>query len=168
MPKSQANYATFSHPLFIASDHAGFEAKQALIPLLEQDGYQVIDFGCKNNQPCNYAIYGIKLAQQVVLYKNKIPGILICGTGIGMAMAANKVPGVLCGVAYNHATAALIKEHDNCNVLALGGDQFSVAELHDFILTYLNAQFEQGRHLPRVNYIKKYEKTHVTKSCPKK
>ncbi len=145
--------------IYIASDHAGFQAKQGLIPLLKQDGYQVVDFGCHHDdKPTNYAIRAIRLAKKVAQAKEPVTGILICGSGIGVAMAANKVQGILCGVAYSEETARLIKEHDNCNILALGGQHFSIDQLYKFVTAYLNAEFEAGRHLPRVGYIAKYEK----------
>lgn len=142
--------------LIFGGDHAGFQTRIELIKKFQELGFECAHLGCFDLTSCNYAQYAIDVGNEVVKNTNSL-GIVVCGTGVGVCMAANKVNGILCGVAYNQETARLIKEHDNCNVLALGARQFDNDTLFDFCQIFINAKFEGGRHLERIEYIKKYE-----------
>ncbi|MGL4948524.1 MAG: RpiB/LacA/LacB family sugar-phosphate isomerase [Mycoplasma sp.] len=142
--------------IIIASDHAGVNVKAEIIKHLENH-CQLIDIGPKDeNTSVNYAQYGIACAQQVVEFD--CLGIVVCGTGIGISIAANKVPGIRCAIVYNIATAQAAKVHNNANMIAIGARQFDIETILSMVDAWLNAEFEGERHLSRLETISNFEK----------
>ena len=136
----------------IASDHAGFELKQILINNLNAGAFGVEDFGPHNSDSVDYPDYGFKVAQWVVK-KELERGIIICGTGIGMSIVVNRFPGIrgtLCGDVF---TARLSREHNDSNILILGGHVVGAGLAMEIVNTWMNTTFEGGRHKRRLNKI---------------
>jgi len=151
--------------LAIASDHAGFGLKCEIIKHLKEINVPFEDFGtCDGTTSVDYPDYGLKVAEAVASGTHE-RGIIICGTGIGISIAANKVPGIraaLCTVTY---MARLSREHNDANVLALGARGVGVGLAVEIVDTWLNASFLGGRHKQRVDKFtdieEKYSKTHT-------
>ncbi len=138
--------------LVIASDHAGFELKQCVIESLSQDGILVEDLGPKSTNSVDYPDYGIKVAQSII-NKEVERGIVICGTGIGMSIVVNRFPGVrgtLCGDVY---TAKMCREHNDSNLLIMGGRVVGKGLALEIVNTWLATSFEGGRHQRRLDKI---------------
>jgi len=136
-------------------DHAGFEIKEKITGFVESLGHEIIDYGTNSNKSCDYPDFAFEVAKAVAQQKAD-KGILICGTGIGMSIAANKVKGIRAAVCWNKETAALIAQHNNANIICLGARFLSVEEICEMIKTYLETKFEE-RHLKRINKIKEIE-----------
>ena len=136
-------------------DHAGFEIKDKIIKFVESLGHTVIDCGTFSNQSCDYPDFAFKVADNVAKQKAD-KGILICGTGIGMSIAANKVKGIRAAVCWNKETAALIAQHNNANIICAGARFASVDDICLWIKTFLETSFEE-RHLKRINKITSLE-----------
>lgn len=136
----------------IGSDHAGFEQKQALVDYLVGKGYDVIDRGPDSDDRVDYPDFAVPVAQDVadgdVDY-----GVLVCGTGIGMAMAADKVPGVRAANIITPEFAALCREHNDANVITLSGRFVALEENERILDTFLSTDFGGGRHAGRVEKI---------------
>lgn len=144
----------------VGCDHAGWELKERLKARLIQAGHQVLDFGTHSPAPVDYPDYAVQVAEAVANGKAE-RGLLVCGSGIGMAMTANKVPGVRAASCPDLVTARLSREHNDANVLALGG-RLTGSELAIQILeTWLATRFEGGRHNPRVAKIRDIEERHL-------
>lgn len=142
--------------LAIGSDHVGLELKSIMIDYLEELGHVVTDLGPTNNVRADYPIYGEKVAKEVA-NNNFDLGILICGTGVGISISANKVKGIRAVVCSEPYTARLSREHNNTNILAFGSRVVG-SELAKMIVTeWLEAEFEGGRHAQRVEMISKIE-----------
>lgn len=139
----------------IASDHGGFKAKKEVIDQMKD--IQFIDVGCFSEDSCNYAEFGLKAAE-MVSSKEADFGVLICSSGEGISIAANKVKNVRCGIAYNDEVAALLRQHNNANMVAFGAKFMKVDEIVKRIRIFLSTPFEGGRHEKRVQTIKDYEK----------
>lgn len=134
----------------MASDHGGFDYKESLKKHLEEQGHVVEDFGCYDKTSCDYPDFVKPAAQSVADGKNE-RGIVICSTGIGVSIAANKVSGVRCALVSDLMSARLTREHNNTNVLAMG--QFVVGEalMKEIADTWLNTEFSNGeRHIRRI------------------
>ena len=144
--------------IFIAADHRGFHLKQALKTFLQDNGFDVSDEGCyEEGLTCDYPEFSYKVASAV----SQTPdarGILVCMTGIGHTIAANKVPGAYAALCYNKEAAILSREHNNANILVLGARFVPESEMPDIVLTWLQTAFEGGRHLRRVQKIEEIEK----------
>ena len=140
----------------IASDHAGFEEKERLKPLLNELGIQFEDLGTVSEESVDYPDYARKVGDEVA-QGNVDQGLLICGSGTGMAIAANKVPGVRAAVAWNEETARLAREHNDANVLALGARTTSSEDLPRIVRDWFAAKFAGGRHTQRVEKIREIE-----------
>lgn len=141
----------------IASDHAGFELKEKIKEDLKSAGYEVIDLGTDSTESVDYPDYAKKLALKVS--SGEVPeGVLCCGAGIGMSIAANKFPGVRAAVAVNEFMARMAKEHNNANVLCLSGRLTDPTTAKKLVNIWLNAKFEGGRHERRVKKISEIEK----------
>jgi len=141
----------------IGADHAGFEYKDAVIQMLQQRKIDVTDFGTSNLLSTDYPIYAFRVAK-AVQSKTVDYGILICGTGVGMSIAANKVSGIRAGVAQSDFAARAIKEHNDANVICLGSRTNSLEEVLSFIQIYLDTEFSGGeRHSKRIHMISDYE-----------
>ena len=143
--------------IYIASDHAAIEAKEALISLLKQD-YQLTDFGPHEyDAKDDYPDYAKKIAFKVSQTPNN-KGILMCGTGIGMCIAANKISGVYAAVCHDETTAQKSREHNNTNVICLPARQLEIPTLHEIVSIWLNTSFsKEERHQRRFNKIKALE-----------
>jgi ribose 5-phosphate isomerase B len=136
----------------LGADHAGFLAKESIKRYLESAGYSVSDEGTWSEESVDYPDFAIKVARHVQQGQDDL-GILICGTGIGMAIAANKIGGVRAAVAYDALTARLGREHNDANVLALGARVLSEHQIIEVAASFLAAQFAGGRHQRRVDKI---------------
>ena len=135
----------------IASDHRGFKIKGILINYLTKLGYEVFDYGTDSSESTDYPIYAFKLCEGI---NNDIElGILICGTGIGMSIAANKVKGVRAVVCSEPYSAKLSRQHNNTNILAFGARVIGIELAKMIIDEWLSAEFEGGRHQTRVDMI---------------
>jgi ribose 5-phosphate isomerase B len=148
----------------IASDHAGYEGKERLKPVLEGLGIQYEDLGTVSEASVDYPDYARKVAEEVAQGKVE-QGMLVCGSGTGMAIAANKVPGVRAAVAWNEEIARLAREHNDANVLALGARVTPAEELPKIVKAWFAAKYEGGRHERRVEKIREIEKEESRKLC---
>jgi len=133
----------------IAADHAGFELKALLRRELELAGYAVLDLGTDGPASVDYPDFGRKLAETVVRGEAD-KGIAICGSGIGISIAANRVPGVRAALAHDGLSARLAREHNDANVLALGARLIGVEAARDAVKQFLETPFAGGRHAARV------------------
>ena len=141
----------------IGNDHASLEMKTEIIKLLEGKGYQVVDYGTYSEESTDYPIYA-QLVGNAVVAGEVDYGILICGTGLGMALAANKIKGVRAAVCSEPFTAKMSKEHNNCNILAFGSRVIGGELAKMIVETWLDTDFEiGGRHQRRVDLILKIE-----------
>ena len=136
-------------PIAIASDHAGYDLKTTLARDLAEMGYQVLDLGTDGAESVDYPDFGAALAK-VVQDGEAERGVLICGTGIGISMAANRFPGVRAAVCWDETSARLTREHNDANVLALGARLLGVEVARDCLRTFLATDFAEGRHTGRV------------------
>jgi len=137
----------------IASDHAGFEAKEKVKKILEDLGHMPVDFGTHSEESVDYADYAVQVAEKVDDGENE-KGILICGSGQGMCMTANKFENVRAALVYDNDSARLSREHNDANVLCLPGRQLSDEELKNLVEIWLDTQFEGGRHERRIKKIR--------------
>lgn len=140
----------------LGADHAGFELKDALKPLLDELGVSHVDFGTSSAVSVDYPDFAERVGR-VVAAGEFDRGILVCGSGIGMAIAANKVPGVRAAVAADVVSAGLSREHNDANVLALGARLTSRDQATAIVRTFLSSDFGGGRHLQRVEKIHRLE-----------
>lgn len=139
----------------LGSDHGGYTLKGHLVKYLESQGYQTTDFGTHSSEPCDYPTYAYKVAK-AISDKKADAGILICKSGNGMAMVANKLPDVRAAICFDKDVAALSRQHNNANILVLGSEHlFDDPEL--IVRSWLEAGFEGGRHERRVKLIRSIE-----------
>ena len=136
----------------IGSDHAGFEQKQQLVAYLTEKGYEVVDLGPNSADRVDYPDYAVKVARYVAEGKARF-GVLVCGTGIGMALAADKVAGVRAANIINPQFAALCREHNDCNVITLSGRFVDVDVNKQILDVFFSTDFGGGRHAGRVEKI---------------
>ncbi|MDX6447471.1 MAG: ribose 5-phosphate isomerase [Blastocatellia bacterium] len=148
----------------IASDHAGYEGKERLKPVLDELGIQYEDLGTVSEESVDYPDYARKVGEEVA-QGNVEQGLLVCGSGTGMAIAANKVPGVRAAVAWNEEIATLAREHNDANVLALGARVTPGEELPKIVRAWFAAKYDGGRHERRVEKIREIEKEEIRKLC---
>lgn len=141
----------------IGADHAGFELKDKVKKYLAKHGHQVEDLGTNNGDSVDYPDYAYKVAQQVAGRRADF-GVLVCGSGIGMAITANKVPGVRAATATTEQEAQLSREHNDANVLALGARLVKDDQALKLVDTFLKSSFAHGRHEPRVAKIEAVER----------
>jgi ribose 5-phosphate isomerase B len=134
----------------LGTDHAGFQLKEAIKVHLESKGIEVIDFGTDSEDSVDYPDFVRPAAESVAKGTAEL-AIVFGGSGNGEAIAANKVPGVRCGLCWNKWSAQMTKEHNNANVIALGGRVVSPAEAIEIVDTWLSARFEGGRHQTRID-----------------
>ena len=138
----------------VGSDHRGFEVKDRVIQLLKARGYELRDFGCYDVSPVDYPDIALKVAQEVSKGNFDL-GILICGSGIGMSIVANKVKGIRAALCHNPRVAELARRHNNANILCLGA--LDVNELEEILDIFLLTPFGGGRHKVRVDKIRTIE-----------
>ncbi|MFN2363003.1 MAG: ribose 5-phosphate isomerase B [Halarsenatibacteraceae bacterium] len=141
----------------IGSDHAGFNMKEDIKAWLLDEGYQVKDFGTDSEDSVDYPDFAEKTAKNVASGDSEV-GILICGTGIGMAISANKVKGVRAARCQDSYSARMARAHNNANVLTFGSRVIGIELAKDVVATYLNSNYAGGRHQRRVGKIDKLEK----------
>jgi ribose 5-phosphate isomerase B len=141
----------------IAADHAGFALKEKLRAQLAAEGHEVLDFGPASDESCDYPDFAQPVARQVSEGRSD-RGILVCSTGIGMAMAANKIAGVRAAPASSEDEVRLTREHNDANVLTLGAKYLDEERALDLIHVFLNTEFAGGRHARRVAKIAQLER----------
>lgn len=142
--------------IVIANDHAGVELKNDIKKYLEEKGHEVINIGTDTNDSVDYSDYGYNAAKMVA-NKEVDCGVLICGTGIGISISANKVKGIRAAVCSEPVSAALTKRHNNSNMIAFGARIVGVEVAKSIIDAYLDTEFEGGRHTGRIEKIAKIE-----------
>ena len=140
----------------LGSDHAGLPLKLEIIKLLDELGLEYTDYGTDSLARCDYPVYGRKAAESVANGECE-RGIIFCGTGIGISIAANKVPGIRCAVCSECYSAVLSREHNDANMLALGARVVGAGLARMIVTQWLEAKFEGGRHADRVALIHKIE-----------
>ena len=140
----------------IASDHGGYDYKQELIPYIESLGHQVLDLGCHGPASVDYPDYGIPCAQAVARGEAD-RRVVICGTGIGISISANKVPGIRCALCTDPVMARLTREHNDANMLAMGGRIIGIELAKGIVQVFLSTEFSGGRHKTRIDKIAQYE-----------
>ena len=144
--------------IFIGADHRGFILKKTIGAVLSEMGHTVTDVGTHvEGVDCDYPQMSYDVATNVVEHANS-RGILLCMTGIGHSIAANKVPGAYAALVYNREAAALSRQHNDSNILVLGAKFVAEAEMVEIIKIWLETEFEGGRHLRRTDAIKRIEK----------
>ena len=143
--------------IVIGSDHGGLNLKTALKSYLTRRGIQFSDAGTDTDASVDYPAFGLKVAETVAGGTVE-SGILICGTGISMSVAANKVPGIRAALVTDVFMARMAKEHNNANILVLGGRVLDEQKACDLVGAWLDASFEGGRHQGRLNMIAEIEK----------
>lgn len=136
----------------LGCDHGGYELKEKVKTHLEKKGYEVLDLGCHSTESVNYPVYG-KAVGEAVAKKEAEYGVVICGTGIGISIAANKVKGVRAALCMNTTMARLTREHNDANVLAFGARMVGDVLALEMVDTFLNTAFEGGRHTARVQML---------------
>ncbi len=141
----------------LGSDHAGLELKLAIKEHLEKEGYSVIDEGTYSEDSCDYADFAAKVAHDVINKKADF-GILCCGTGEGISIAANKVKGIRCGIGYDLEVSKLTRQHNNANMIAFGARFMKTEDVLTRVDAFLTTPFEGGRHEKRIEKIAALEK----------
>jgi ribose 5-phosphate isomerase B len=141
----------------LGSDHGGFQLKQLVIPLLRKLGHTIQDFGCYSDESTDYPDYAVQVAEKVA-NGDFDRGILICGSGQGMCVTANKVPGIRAALCNELASASLSRAHNNSNVLCMGARIIDPDLAFQIVTTWLATDFEGGRHDRRVQKIADIEK----------
>ena len=144
--------------LVIANDHAAVALKNEIKAYIEEKGYEVINIGTDTNDSCHYPVFGYRAAKMVSAGEVD-GGILICGTGVGISLSANKVKGIRCCVCSEPYTAKLSKQHNNTNMLAFGARVVGPDLAKMIVDEWLNAEFLGGRHQTRVDMIMEVEAT---------
>lgn len=140
--------------IVIGNDHAGVKAKFEVISYLNKKGIETINVGTDTEDSCDYPDFAHEVGKKVVNGQAEF-GIVICGSGEGISIAANKVPGIRCGIAYNDEVAKLIRQHNNANVISFGARFMTIEEIIRRIDIFLATPFEGGRHANRVAKIEK-------------
>ena len=140
----------------IGVDHAGYTLKAEIVDLIRERGEEILDFGTDSTESVDYPDYACKVARAVAAGEADL-GILICATGTGMAIAANKVPGVRAAVCHDSYTGRIAREHNDANVLAFGARVIGPAVAREVVMVWLTASFLGGRHARRLGKIKAME-----------
>ncbi len=141
----------------LGSDHGGYRLKESIKTFLEERGIEYKDYGTYSDESVDYPEYGLKVAEAIV-QKECDYGIICCGTGIGISISANKVPGIRCAVVSDVYSAQMSRAHNNANMLALGERVVGPGLALKIVSTWLKIEFEGGRHEVRVNKIHDIEK----------
>ncbi len=140
----------------IGNDHSGLQMKQEIVGFLQEKGHEVVNYGTDESERCDYPIYGERVGRAVAA-GDVDRGILICGTGLGISLAANKVRGIRAVVCSEPCTARLSRQHNDANVLAFGARIVGIEMAKMIIETWLDTEFEGGRHKRRVDMIAEIE-----------
>ena len=141
----------------MGADHGGVSLKETIKQHLEEQGHEVLDLGTYDTASCHYPVYAEKVARAVAAGQAE-RGILVCGTGIGMSIAANKIPGIRAAAVSDCFTAQATREHNDANILCLGERTVGPGLAMRIVDTYLAAQFQGGRHQTRLDMIAALEK----------
>lgn len=143
--------------LAICSDHRGYILKNELVKKMKEEGLSFQDYGCFSEERCDYPLFAFKVGESI---KNKECdlGIVICGSGDGVTIAANKVKGIRCICAQKKEDVKRAREHVNINVLALAAEKTNAKEAYELLLTFINTSFLEGRYKERLDLIDEYEK----------
>lgn len=139
--------------IYLASDHAGFELKEAVKRYLLDRHFEIEDMGAFSTDSANWVEYGAKAAREVSDHADSARGILICGSGIGMSMVANKFKHIRAALVSDEYGAEMSRKHNNANVLTLGARVLSREKALKIVETWLNTEFEGGRHQARLDYL---------------
>lgn len=140
----------------IGNDHAALELKNHIVDYLVKEGHEVVNFGTDTPASTDYPIYGVRVAHAVANGECE-RGVVICGTGIGISISANKVKGIRCALCSEPVSAKLTRQHNDANVLAMGARIIGPAMAEEIVHTFLTTEFEGGRHSRRVDLITKLE-----------
>ena len=140
----------------IGCDHGALDLKNALVARLKEQGHEVLDFGTHTTASCDYPIFG-RAAAEAVANGECETGIVICTTGIGISITANKVKGIRCALCADSVTAEMTRRHNNSNMLAMGAGVVGTLLAERIVDTFLNTEFEGGRHERRVNLMMEIE-----------
>lgn len=143
----------------VGSDHRGFEAKERIKAVLQEMSMTVVDHGTHSAEACDYPDMALSVAGAVSRGEAD-RGILLCGSGLGVSMTANKVSGIRAALCHDELTAQMSRRHNDANVLCLPADLLGDSLMRSMVRTWLKTDFEGGRHARRVNKIREYEKTH--------
>lgn len=141
----------------LACDHGGYDLKNKIYAYLQERDYEVVDFGTNSNESCDYPDFALPAAEAVASGECE-KGIVICSTGIGVSMVANKVPGVRCAHCHDAYCAYFTRLHNNANMLAMGAKVVGEGVAMDIVEKFLTTEFEGGRHSRRVDKITAVEK----------
>lgn len=142
----------------IACDHRGYEPKRKLLPHLKRLGHEFEDFGADGSATCDYPDFAVPAARAVVEGRCEV-GILLDGSGIGMSVSANKLPGARAALVHDEVTARRSREHNHCNILCMGTDLLSEEQIRNIAEIFLATAFGDGRYVRRVEKIKQLEQT---------
>ena len=142
----------------VGCDHGGLEHKNAIAEHLKSEGFEVEDFGIYENKSVDYPEIALKVANSIKNGENEL-GILVCGTGIGMSLAANKVNGIRAAACSEHFSAKYTRLHNNSNILCLGGRVIGIVTALELCDIFVNTEFEGGRHQRRIDMITEIEKS---------
>lgn len=150
--------------LAIGNDHGAVEMKFEVMKYLETKGYELVNVGADTTEPCNYPISGYKVARMVA--DGEVDGgILICGTGVGISLAANKVNGIRCCVCSEPFSAKMSREHNNSNIIAFGARVIGIEMAKMIVDEWLAAEFQGGRHQERVDMVMEIQDTQRLKAA---
>ena len=140
----------------VGCDHGGLEYKDAIKKHLIEKGYEVIDVGTNSLESCHYPIFGAEVGRKVASGECQF-GVVVCTSGEGISIAANKIKGVRCGIAYNDDVARLMRQHNNANVIGFGQKFMALEDVLRRVDIFLSTEFEGGRHQTRVDLISELE-----------
>ncbi len=138
--------------VFIGTDHAGFSIKQDVISMVKHYGCEVVDLGCESETSVDYPDFGHEVAKAVLANKHSL-GIVICGTGIGISISANKHKGIRAALCHDSFTACMARAHNDANILAFGQRVVGLGVIKQMIDAFINTPYEGGRHQRRVEKI---------------
>ena len=141
----------------IGCDHGGIVLKDAVVSVLTDLGAEIVDFGTMDDTSVDYPEYGLKVAEAVAEGKCDL-GVVMCGTGIGISISCNKVPGIRCALVTNEFMATATKNHNNANIISLGGRVLSPDEAKAIVKAWYTAEYEGGRHQRRLDMIQDIER----------
>ena len=144
----------------LGCDHGGIAIKPSVVEVLKANGIEIVDFGCNDTSSVDYPDYALKVAEAVSQGKAD-KGIILCGTGIGISIAANKVKGIRAAVCHDLFTAQMCAQHNDANILSMGGRVISEELAGQMVQVWLDTPFEGGRHTGRVNKISEIEKKYI-------
>lgn len=136
----------------VASDHAGVDMKDFIADFLKNKNFDVVDLGTNGTTSVDYPVYADKLANYI-LSNNDVLGILVCGTGVGISIRANRYKGIRAAILYSDEVAEMVKKHNNANVMVFGGRTMSKEDIIRRIDIFLNTEYEGGRHQRRIDML---------------